>query len=142
MAGEYGRKRILVVDDEEDITSVLKVGLERRGFAVDAYNDPKKALANIKPHQYDLVIFDIKMPEMDGFELYREFRKLDGGADVCFFTAFDVYEREFVKMFPEVKVKALFKKPMTIEELAKRLNSILEEDQSLETPKAAPRRHG
>jgi DNA-binding response OmpR family regulator len=142
MAGEYGRKRILVVDDEEDITSVLKVGLERRGFAVDTYNDPKKALADIKPHQYDLAIFDIKMPEMDGFELYREFRKLDGVTDVCFFTAFDVHEREFEKMFPDVKVKALFKKPMTIEELTKRLNSILEDDRYSEPPQTSSGRLG
>jgi two-component system, OmpR family, response regulator ChvI len=136
-AGGNVRKRILVVDDEEDITAVLKTGLERKGFSVDTYNDPKKALANVKPNWYDIAIFDIRMPGMDGFELYRQFKKLDGGTDVCFFTAFDVYEKEFERMFPKVEVKALFKKPMTIDELAKRLDSILEGAQSLASPRAS-----
>ncbi len=127
-----GARKILIVDDEKDVTDALKVGLESRGFIVDTYNDPKKALANLKPNTYDLAVFDIRMPEMNGFELYRQFKELDGRTGVCFFTAFDVYKGEFDKVFPDVNVKAFLKKPMTISELASRLNSILEE-QSAET---------
>ncbi len=118
-------KKILIVDDERDITSALKLGLERHGFDVDVYNDPLVALDEIDSKDYDLAIFDIRMPGIDGFELYRRFRRLDGETQVCFFTAFDVYENEFRRMFPEVHVAALFKKPMTIADLSERLNKIL-----------------
>lgn len=121
-------RRILLVEDETDIASSLKTGLERKGFIVDTYGDPKKALANVKPNQYDLAIFDIWMPEMNGFELYREFKKLDGQTAVCFFTAFEVHDNEFEKMFPDVHVKAFLKKPMTIAHLAKRLNELIDGD--------------
>ena len=126
MAAGNGGRHILIVDDEKDITGSLKVGLERKGFIVDAYNDPKKALANLQPNQYDVAIFDIRMPGMDGFQLYREFVKLDGQTAVCFFTAFDVYKREFEKMFPDIHVKAFLKKPMTIAELTTKLDEILD----------------
>ena len=63
-------KRIAVVDDEPDITNVLKKGeLERHGFSVDTFNDPRAALANFQPMYYDLMIIDIRMPRINGFDL-------------------------------------------------------------------------
>jgi two-component system, OmpR family, response regulator ChvI len=56
------------VDDEPDLTQVSTLALEYRGFKVDSFNDPQKALSKYKPGLYDLVILDIKMPKMDGFE--------------------------------------------------------------------------
>lgn len=117
-------KRVLIVDDEADITDALKAGLERKGFSVDAFNDPQVALAKFKAGAYDISILDIRMPKMNGFELYREMRKVDGKASVCFLTAFDVHRDEFEKMFPDVKVKAFLKKPITIENLVIRLNEL------------------
>ena len=117
--------RVLIVDDEVDITDALKAGLERRGFKVDAYNDPAQALAKFSPNLYDISILDIRMPKMNGFELYREMRKVDGRASVCFLTAFDVHKEEFEKMFPDVKVKAFLKKPITIDSLVANLNELL-----------------
>src|SRR5215216_4182519 len=70
-----GQKRILAVDDEPDITRLCSLALEYHGFKVDTFNDSEEALSNFKPDYYDLVILDIKMPKMDGFELYEEFRK-------------------------------------------------------------------
>ncbi len=64
--------RILVVDDEPDITLSLKLGLEDNGFEVDTYNDPLQVLPNFKADFYDLLLIDIKMPQMDGFELYKK----------------------------------------------------------------------
>ena len=118
--------RVLIVDDEVDITDALKAGLERRGFKVDTFNDPIQALANFKPSLYDISILDIRMPKMNGFELYREMRKVDGRASVCFLTAFDVHKEEFEKMFPDVKVKAFLKKPITIDSLVTNLNELLQ----------------
>src|SRR5215212_5851781 len=67
--------RILVVDDEPDLTKVSTLALEYHGFKVDTFNDPQEALSKFKPGSYDLIILDIKMPKMDGFELYHEKRK-------------------------------------------------------------------
>lgn len=115
-------RRVLVVDDEPDITYALKAGLEGKGFKVEAYNDPTIALAHFKPSAFDVAILDIRMPKMSGFELYREMSKVDGGCKIFFLTAFDVYRDEFEKMFPNVKVAAFLKKPITISKLVSRLN--------------------
>ena len=112
---------ILLVDDEKGITEILKTGLEGRGFHVNAYNDPADALASFKSGKYDIVITDIRMPQMNGFELYREIRKIDEKVGICFFTAFDVYNDEFEKMFPQVRVKGFLKKPVTIAQIVARL---------------------
>jgi two-component system, OmpR family, response regulator ChvI len=118
-------RRVLIVDDEVDITDALKAGLERRGFKVDTFNDPQSALSKFKPSMYDIAILDIRMPKMNGFELYREMRKIDAKASVCFLTAFDVHKDEFEKMFPDVKVKAFLKKPITIDNLVTNLNALI-----------------
>ena len=118
---------MLIVDDEVDIIDALKTGLERRGFKVDTFSDPQEALAKFRPGAYDISILDIRMPKMNGFELYREMRKVDGMASVCFLTAFDVHKEEFEKMFPDVKVKAFLKKPITIDSLVGSLNELLKE---------------
>ena len=72
-------KRIAVVDDEPDITNVLKKGLERNGFIVDTFNDPQAALASFQPMHYDIMIIDIRMPRINGFDLYRQVKKWDTG---------------------------------------------------------------
>ena len=69
------KKRILVVDDEPDLTRLCSLALEYHGFKVDTFNDSEEALSNFKPNYYDLVILDIKMPKMDGFELYEGLKK-------------------------------------------------------------------
>ena len=62
----------MLVDDEHDITFSLRIGLENNGFAVDTFNDPKEALSNFKAGLYDLLLIDVKMPKMNGFELWRD----------------------------------------------------------------------
>src|SRR5919112_746897 len=80
---------ILIVDDEPDITSSLKMGLEYNGFEVHTFNDSIEALSNFKAGLYDLVLLDIKMPKMNGFELCQEIKKEDEKVKVCFLTAFE-----------------------------------------------------
>ena len=70
------KRRILIVDDEPDIASLFKLGLERSGeFEVDVYNDPITALSNYRPGLYDLLLLDIRMPKMNGLELYQNIRE-------------------------------------------------------------------
>ena len=118
-------KRIAVVDDEPDITNVLKKGLERNGFTVDTFNDPQAALASIPPRYYDLVIIDIRMPRINGFDLYRQLKKRDTGVKVCFLTAFQIYYEEFRKMFPTIDVKAFIRKPVSISNLVNQINAAI-----------------
>ncbi|MDA4117189.1 MAG: response regulator [Thaumarchaeota archaeon] len=117
-------KRILIVDDEVDITSALKKGMETKGFLVDAHNAPTEAIRRFKPNTYSLAILDVRMPEMSGFELYRELKKLDGNLNFFFFTAIDIYPSEFERIFPDVNVKAFIKKPISLSQLVIQLNLV------------------
>ena len=119
-------RRIAIVDDEPDITAVLKKGLEQNGFSVDTFNDPRVALSNFKPEYYDLVIIDIRMPHINGFDLYRELKKKDGSVRVCFLTAFEIYYEEFRKLFPNIDVRAFVRKPVSISVLVKQINAVIE----------------
>jgi DNA-binding response OmpR family regulator len=83
--------RILIVDDEVDITTVYSLGLQDNGFKVDAFNDPLQALSDLKNGSYNLALLDYKMPNMNGLELYREIRKVDAKVKICFVTTFDIY---------------------------------------------------
>jgi DNA-binding NtrC family response regulator len=84
--------RILVVDDEPDITLTLEAGLEIFGlFDVETFNDPESALKSFKPDYYSLVLIDIMMPKMDGFQLYESLKKIDPDVKACFLTASEMY---------------------------------------------------
>jgi len=119
------KKRILLVDDEHDITFSLRIGLENNGFVVDTSNDPEEALSNFKAGLYDLLLIDVKMPKMNGFELYREIEKIDNKAKVCFITAFEVYYKSLRELFPTTKVDCYIKKPITTDDLVQRIKTEL-----------------
>jgi DNA-binding response OmpR family regulator len=119
-------KRIMVVDDEFDLTLFYKMLLEFHGFRVDTFNDPEKALSSFKPDYYNLVILDIKMPGMDGFELNEELQKIDSKVNVCFLTASELYYNEFRKKEHYALDKDLFiRKPVEDEELLKEINRLI-----------------
>ena len=121
------RGRILAIDDEPDLTMYCKMALEHYGFEVKTYNDPKEALSNYKPGYYDLVILDIKMPEMDGFELYHEIKKKDANAKICFLTASELYYDEFRKKEYYALEKGLFmRKPIDNDELVSEIHKMIE----------------
>jgi two-component system response regulator ChvI len=119
-------KRILVVDDESDVVSVFKMMLEMNGYEVDAYQDPSLALSNFKPNSYGLLILDIRMPTMNGFELYKKIKEIDNKVKVCFITAFEDYREEFNESFPMLdEFKYFIRKPKAIEDLINHIATIL-----------------
>jgi DNA-binding response OmpR family regulator len=121
-----GRKKIMVVDDEADLTMLCKLALEYYGFKVDTFNDSQKALSNFKPDYYDLIILDIMMPKMDGFELYNEIKKKDPKAKVCFLTASEMYYEEYRKREYEALDRNLFlQKPIANEVLLREVNRMI-----------------
>jgi len=120
------KKKILLIDDERDITIAFRVSLESNGFIVDTFNDPEEALSNFKAELYDLLLIDIKMPKMNGFELYQEIAKVDNRAKVCFITAFEVYYKSLRELFPSTNVDCFIKKPITTDELVQRIRTELD----------------
>src|SRR3989442_14709096 len=96
--------RILLVDDEPDITTVFTLGLEDCGFKVDVFNDPMQALSGFKSGLYDLSVIDFKMPNMNGFEFYTEIRKIDDKIKVCFLTASEIYFERMKNRFPHPSI--------------------------------------
>ena len=118
-------KKILIVDDEPDITLTLGNGLEQGGYDVHVFNDPLVALSNFKPDTYDLLLLDIKMPNMTGFELYRKLKEIDSKVKVCFITAFETYYEKFrQEFFPLEEIKGFIRKPIHIEDLIRITNQI------------------
>jgi DNA-binding response OmpR family regulator len=124
----HRRRRILIVDDEPDITSSFKEALRDNGYEqVETANDPLLALENFKAGSYDLLIIDIVMPEMDGFSLYEEIRKIDINVKVCFITAFEINYQALRAVFPAATITddigCFIRKPIDIDDLVKRINA-------------------
>ena len=119
-------RRILVVDDDADVISTFKMILEMNGFEVDAYTNPTLALSNFKPNSYGLLLLDIRMPVMNGFELFRKMKSIDSRVEVCFITAFEDYREEFKESFPMLdEAKYFIRKPKAIEDLINHVATIL-----------------
>lgn len=113
-------KRILVVDDDPNITFTFKKILEKEGYQVDTYTDPTKAAASFQPALYGVALIDIRMPQMNGFELYRSIRKQDSQVKVCFVTAYEISKEE--EGSPTVNGSVTFlKKPIGMQELIERV---------------------
>ena len=119
------KKRILVVDDEPDVNLALKEALEENGLKVDAFNDSLLALENFEAGSYDLLILDIRMPKMNGFELYRHIKEKNPSMRIAFITAFEINKEEFNKVMPSVNVTDFISKPLSVSSLITKLKSML-----------------
>ena len=120
--------RILYVDDDNDILITFKKILEDNHFIVDAFSNPLEALSSFKPGVYNLLLIDIKMPQMNGFELNQEIRKKSNAAKIktCFITAYDVFYEPLKKEFPGLDVGCYIRKPIEAKELVNRINKELQ----------------
>ena len=120
------KKRIMVVDDEPDLISILEVVLEENGFEVDTYDDSIIALKSYRAGVYDLLILDIKMPKMDGFELYDEIKKIDNKIKVCFLTASEMYYKNSRReKYCSLDKDLFIQKPIANEDLVEEINKML-----------------
>ena len=125
-------KNILLVDDELDVIYTIKNILEDNGFQIDSFNDPITALNSYRSNFYDLVILDIKMPKMDGFELYIKMREKDPKVKICFLTASEMYYEKFRKTRSEfgriIEEECFIQKPIKSEDLIRKLEDIMNID--------------
>jgi two-component system response regulator ChvI len=116
-----------LVDDEPDVTYTIKKVLENNRFVVDSYNDPTLALSDFRLGLYDLLLLDIRMPKMNGFELYQKMRKIDSNVKICFLTASELFYEEYRRLdaYPTLDKEYFIQKPIRTEELIHQLNEIL-----------------
>jgi DNA-binding response OmpR family regulator len=121
------KERILIVDDETDVNYTFESVLEGNGFMVDSFDNPVLALNDFKAGLYDLVLLDIKMPEMDGFKLYEEMRKVDNKFKVCFLTASEMFYEEYRRAYYSTMGEnyPIIQKPIANEELIKQIDKII-----------------
>src|ERR687885_1082919 len=113
-------KRILLVDDEPDLCMVYQIVLEDAGFECVSYTDSVKALQEFRPYYYDLILLDIKMPILNGFELRKKIVELDNTVHIVFITASELfYENIREKRYPELVNNSInyIQKPIANEEL-------------------------
>jgi DNA-binding response OmpR family regulator len=126
-------KRILNVDDDSDITLTFKAGIESanndsrsRKFEVNVYNDPLEALSNFKSGFYDLLLVDITMPKMTGFELSEQILKEDANVKVCFISARELNIEALREVYPKITTGSFISKPVQMDELVRRINAELD----------------
>jgi DNA-binding response OmpR family regulator len=117
-----------LVDDEPDITRLVRTVLESNSeFVVDSYTDPTLALSNFKPGLYDLLLLDIKMPKMNGFDLCQKMKEIDSNVKMCFLTASELFYEEYRRLdaYPRLDKAYFIQKPFRSEELIRQLKEIL-----------------
>ncbi|MGB0026970.1 MAG: response regulator [Nitrososphaeraceae archaeon] len=129
----------MVVDDEKDILRIIKRDLESTfvdenntsedKFDVETFSNGQDALKAIESHPnnyYDLVLTDIRMPKMNGFELYRRIKEKNSTLKIAFITAFEINQEEFSKVLPSIDVQDFIIKPIGMSNLRTKLKSMIQ----------------
>lgn len=122
----------MVVDDEEDLAYLMKAGLELGGqYDIDAFNDAEKALLEFKANKYDLILIDILMPKINGFEFYKLIKEKDPSSKVCFISASEYKEEKIKNILPDFKTQKqktiIIRKPIRLKELSRQVSIIINE---------------
>jgi YesN/AraC family two-component response regulator len=123
--------KLMVVDDEKDILRVIKRDLEANNnntFKVDTFYSSELAIQAFDSHPkdyYDLILTDIRMPKINGFELYRRIKEKNPSMKIAFITAFEINKEEFNKVLPSIDVKDFIIKPISMSDLSSKLKSIV-----------------
>ena len=127
-------KRILIIDDDDDIIVTFKAGIEdtnnnntdtNKRIEVYTSNNPVAALSEFKPNFYDLLLADINMPYMNGFELSEKILAIDINVKVCFMSSVEINREALREIYPSLSVGCFIRKPVTIDYLVKRIMSEL-----------------
>ena len=119
--------RLLVVDDDPDIVQILKIGLVKNGFLVEAFTNPEEALQSFKSdaESYCLVLSDIRMPSISGIQLSKRVKEVNPLVKVVLMTAFEIRDNEFSKVFPSTHVDGFVQKPIGIKDLTDKVLSLI-----------------
>jgi DNA-binding response OmpR family regulator len=125
-------KRILIIDDNADITTTFKLGIEdansdtdNRGIEVHTYNDPRVALSEFQPNFFDLLLVDINMPHMNGFQTCEKILELDINVKVCFMSSGEINREALREIYP-ISLGCFIKKPVNMDYLIERIKAELD----------------
>lgn len=126
------KARLFVVDDDPDVVYVLKRGLIKNGFLVDAFTDPEQAFLGLKTNadDYCFLVSDVRMPGLSGIQLARKVKEIHPGIKVVLMTAFEIRDNEFSKVFPSTHVDGFVQKPISIADLTNKILSLTGETKS------------
>ena len=119
---------ILVLDDDFDLSQLVKQILQRHHFKnVFAFTDPLLALEHfrINHKDYSIIISDIRMPSMNGFQFVSEARKLNPKVKILLMTAFEISDKEFAHVLPKPKIDGLIRKPATSKEILNIVSTVI-----------------
>jgi DNA-binding NtrC family response regulator len=121
--------KLLIVDDEPDIVQVLKLGLLKNRFLVNAFTSPEEALQSFKSNaeSYCLVLLDVRMPGMSGIKLARKVKEINPGVKTVLMTSFEIRDNEFSKVFPSMHIDGFIQKPIGIKDVTNKILSIIGE---------------
>jgi len=127
-------KRILIVDDDADLTLTFKEVIEDSNHDIDVnkrievytFNDPVVTLSEFKPNFYDLLLIDINMPHMNGFQLCEKILAIDINVRICFMSSAEINRKALREIYPSLTVGCFMRKPMTIDYLLERIRSELD----------------
>ena len=117
-------KRIMVIDDDKDITDLFSIFLESNGYIVNAYTNPVEAFNNIRKNSHDLIVLDLKMPKMDGMTLYHRIKEIDDKVIICFTTADKNYIQQLQKGIIDIEKIVLYK-PVLLKDLKNKIDWLL-----------------
>ncbi len=114
----------MIIDDDKDITDLFAIYLESNGYKVDAYTNPVEAFNNFRKNSHDLIILDLKMPNMDGMTLYHKIKEIDNNVIICFTTADINYIQQLQKGIIDIEKIVLYK-PVLLKDLKNKIDSLL-----------------
>ena len=119
------KKRVMLIDDDKDINNLFKIYLEKNGrYQIDAYTDPVNALYYFKKGLYDLVLLDLKMPQMDGITMYQQLKKIDNNTSICLITADIAHLEQLKEKIPNIEKYVIYK-PILLKNLKDKIDSLL-----------------
>ncbi len=119
------KKRVLIIDDDKDINNLFKIYLEKNGrYQIDAYTDPVNALYYFKKGLYDLVLLDLKMPQIDGITMYQQLKKIDNNTSICLITADIAHLEQLKEKIPNIEKYVIYK-PILLKNLKDKIDSLL-----------------
>jgi DNA-binding response OmpR family regulator len=127
-------KRVLIVDNDVDVTTAFKVAIEDSNNDIDVNkrievytsNDPALALSEFKPHFYDLLLVDINMPHMNGFELCEKILVIDINVRICFMSSIEINREGLREIYPSLGIGCFIRKPISMDYLLERIRSELD----------------
>jgi DNA-binding response OmpR family regulator len=120
-------RSILVIDDEFDIVNPIKLSLQKQGFNAYGFTDPLLAFEHFQnnSNSIDLILCDIRMPQMNGYELVKRIKTLQPKVRVLLMSAFEINDLEFSKVLPSVKIDGFISKPISLKDLTTRIKNYL-----------------